>query len=811
MTDRVLLGKSNSNKQGLWVSKPGVDVTALAGNTYLQSLGDWYGYQEEFDGDGTDGSFTTGTEPFSGFLGTSLRTTASGTLIYTGGENDIVIRTKQNFTGSGASAKPTAGAFIGSEYPIIEMRIRMLFDPVLSFPPALGAASHLQVFFVNADINGLNTLDEGAGNKVIYGGNYNNVFEDGVGVWKILEWDMSGVPAWMDPYAHNGSTGPYSSAFRIARIRFDLTHGSAAGPWTPTTNPMWEIDYVRVKKKGIPPNVGKHGSVQDALLFDSDVSAMGIVHQTGIVTIGTAKARSDGTTSDIVVGGNTDTSANGYVSFPALDYIPLVLFQRIDENVETTGRTFPGGGEEVSICTTNWEDYRFPTTDQNTSEPSYKKVDIHTFESLESGLISELMEAQFNIDTEGGKYNTQENLFSTTTTGARSMQNDPQTTGTEVAANYLRKWEHPLPGTLDVFKAGAIPWGFAGFTIIDEHTYYPNKPLYGTYSGHRKTVSRRGHDGVGVERTIILIEDHIESFHEIRTFAYARAKKDGFWLTCRNAIAQDGMEPALNLAPVFPEDGNDSNKQGSAAYNIMSSNNDNGAWGMFHPALALYDGQKFSEGLELKWNTTTTANTILLNKVGTDDVGTPYDQYKWWPNFSCSGLPFNGALAFPNGKPPEETETTTPGGFPLSYSITSGAEGPPTNARYTTNGILKGDTGGFYPYRLQSNDLRHYDNDGAGGEPTKTYNMRQYNVKRISSKGIYHPYGIISDHEGAFDNRNVEPSGTDNTIKNQTAYIGGSMNTKTGGVASYDATKPKPPRYKYWVLRIPVSIPEYTS
>ena len=46
--------------------------------------------------------------------------------------------------------------------------------------------------------------------------------------------------------------------------------------------------------------------------------------------------------------------------------------------------------------------------------------------------------------------------------------------------------------------------------------------------------------------------DMIESFSEVRTFAYARAKKDGFWLTCRNAFAQEGMEPVLNLAPVLP-------------------------------------------------------------------------------------------------------------------------------------------------------------------------------------------------------------------------------------------------------------------
>ena len=166
----------------------------------------------------------------------------------------------------------------------------------------------------------------------------------------------------------------------------------------------------------------------------------------------------------------------------------------------------------------------------------------------------------------------------------------------------------------------------------------------------------------------------VESFSEVRTFAYARAKKDGFWLTCRNAIAQEGMEPALNLAPILPEEG--IVDQGFLAFQTMASNNDNGAWGMFHPALALYDvgdgsgPQKFVEGLQLKWDTRTTGDEFLLDKIPTDsgrlihenDIPQTHPQYQWHPSFSCSGLPLNGALARPNGPAPTDKNE-----FPVSY------------------------------------------------------------------------------------------------------------------------------------------------
>jgi hypothetical protein len=106
--------------------------------------------------------------------------------------------------------------------------------------------------------------------------------------------------------------------------------------------------------------------------------------------------------------------------------------------------------------------------------------------------------------------------------------------------------------------------------------------------------------------------------------------------------------------------------------------------------------------------------------------------------------------------------------------------------------------------------------------------IAQYNYKRISSTGIRHPEGIVPPDQGSGDNKNSyrwqssvinDPLIDETAIYNQTAYIGGAMNTKDGSaiagggtsIASYDSAKVHAPKYRYWVLRIPVSIPEYTS
>jgi hypothetical protein len=281
-----------------------------------------------------------------------------------------------------------------------------------------------------------------------------------------------------------------------------------------------------------------------------------------------------------------------------------------------------------------------------------------------------------------------------------------------------------------------------------------------------------------------------------------------------------------------------------------------------------------------------TANSFLLDKVGKgiesdgSSVYDPdpylpsivnYDQYKWRPEFSCSGLPFSGSLARPNDPAPTDKSKFPDSLFmpvfkpPPDFDASQIASGGSVywgstihNPRisYTANGQLRGDSGGFYPYRYQKHPMSHISEEGGIFEKVidgsitpkeeimtlfanyaaapfeseeagliagqivndhiirdKFYIGYQYNIRRLSSPGIFHPHGSVPENNEAVDNRNVPTSGPD--IKNQTAYIGGAMNTKAGSapsaVASYDKTKTHAPKYKYWVLRIPVSIPEYTS
>ena len=809
MVDRILLGKNEAGNEGLWVSKPGVDVVSFAGNTYLKSLGDWYGYQEEFDWTGAGGDQWVNTDPESSFVafvgaagGSSLPTsttqdwlkrTPDGTIYYGAGLGDQILYTKDLVDGSGF---PSGESFVGAEYPIVEMRIRRnyIYHDWSAISTGFGAGTgfpqtssgDMQLFFENRVVGSTSDAVTWSGQASLnLPGTYKTYFPDSErppgamlpafpnssnwGPWKNIEWDMSTTTPWMDPFTHFGSSGPYTSQYRITQLRFDLVNDTATTGygahlptfllWNPQTQPLFEIDYVRVKKLGVPSNAGPEGNAREALIFDSDINHMGLVHQTGIVTIGTAKAWIDGTTSDHVVGHNIDNDANGYVSFPALDYIPLVLFQRIDENVGVTGVSYPGGEDEFSVCTQHWEDHRHPTYDMNTSESSYKGFDIKTVNKVDSSVYtSTLVSENFYFQTE--------------------------------------EW-------------GVIPGEQTLATVVSE------LPWLGDFSPGLGAVNL----GTGnlfalrSERRGNSFSSMVQSFSETRTFAYARAKKDGFWLSCRNAIAQEGLEPVLNLAPVLPEEG--STTQGSAAYTSMTSNNDNGAWGMFHPALTLYDTgngpQKFTEGLQLKWDTRTTANLALLDKVGVGDDGTSYDQYKWWPSFSCSGLPFNGILAFPNAPAPPDKFAAS--NWLYSYM----KDATHIQAQYTTDGILKGDTGGFYPYRFQKNNIVFSpDGNPAIDEDTGRVSFSfgdQYNIKRLSSAGIFHPPGMVPSNKQAYDNKNISNLSEESpVIENQTAYIGGSMNTRDSpSVASYDATKPKPPKYKYWVLRVPVSIPEYTS
>ena len=775
MTDRVVIGKVNDLKSGFWASKAGTDVKHLIDGTIPAD--DWYGHQQEWDWKGLGGTAFAQNDP--GETGNTdwtssgsgidhsryscynfnhhgdpaktgkLKRTSNGTVLYTGAYDDDVFRTPYWVTDL-TSLKPSYEAFIGDDYSIVEARIRRLPSP---HPPVDSQGVAFVIFYRHRNTDGTapHGAHEGLGNLRVTsvdgtptnfssGGTvetYKEIFPDAeVNIepsdWKVLEWDASNENQSGNEHWLAGLPGGVGSESRIVSLRFDFTHGTDPGgvteenpAWDPETDPMWEIDYIRVKKPTVPINSGRWNSKQGAMIFDSDVNRTGLVHASGTVTIGTQKAFINGATSGYVAGFHDGTQiSNGYVSFPELPYIPLVLFQRIDEHGAVTGSSYPGGEEEFSICTQNWEDHRYPTIDLVTSESKYKSFDIKTVEKVNSA-------AYFVTSGErtGNIEPMHENFYSyTSTSGANKLTAEGTT-------------------ALDHYKIGdfTLPWT----TPI---------PAQSNRAGKK-------------------FSDMVQSFSEARTFAYARAAKDHFWLTCRNAIAQEGLEPALNLAPVMPEKG--LQDRGNSALASASSNNDGGAWGMFHPALALYDGKKFTEGLQLKWDSRMTANSMLLSKIGSDYQKVGYPQYRWNPSFSCSGLPFNGTLVGPNGPAPTDKNV-----FPMAYVNQTANPNEPRGGvgSYTANGVLRGDTGGFYPYRYQCNEWFHENIEDGTVHSTGI----QYNIKRLSSQGIFHPHGVVPETSLAYDNKNTDfvdvKPGTTSNVFNQTAYIGGAPNKRISGI-----------------------------
>ena len=134
--DRVLLGKSEEGEVGLWVSKPGINVIAFAGNSYFD---DAYGFNENFNWRG-DETFTynwvrKGVDEYPW-----VSTSANGTLLLNTNSAGFV---NPDFFGDPffvhvMNANPTfAGgyssfhrphnvdtSFHGQTYPLFEVRFR---------------------------------------------------------------------------------------------------------------------------------------------------------------------------------------------------------------------------------------------------------------------------------------------------------------------------------------------------------------------------------------------------------------------------------------------------------------------------------------------------------------------------------------------------------------------------------------------------------------------------------------------------------------------------------------------------------------
>ena len=103
-------------------------------------------------------------------------------------------------------------------------------------------------------------------------------------------------------------------------------------------------------------------SANDSLQFDSGWSRTGLIHQTGVVQIGTEYAFANGTSK--ASGTSHDGSTSGRIEFPDLPYIPVVLFQRFDDTDATNKKSFPGGEKEFSFATC---DLSQPTRTWNTA------------------------------------------------------------------------------------------------------------------------------------------------------------------------------------------------------------------------------------------------------------------------------------------------------------------------------------------------------------------------------------------------------------------------------------------------------------
>jgi hypothetical protein len=919
MVDRVVIGKKNDTEEdeaGLWVSKPGANVQAFLGEQ--MPGGDWYSYQEEFDFTGLAGSetwnvndpgispphpmlgpradyYSGGDDAYGRKLG-KVKRSPQGTLLYTGGAGDQVLRfptfvkanTEQvalggdgfDNIGNPYPGELSSSSFSGlgtNGYKIVEMRLRRLYAP--NHPISAGSTD-MQLFWTSFPLGvpnphapaggwfepegatGSHNPDKVDGAPVAWSG-YKSVFpdeeisaENPESEYRILEWDMSDEPWWGDTGSIPGAGGSVEYNQRIFSMRFDFTgsfwYQNPGGTisttidpgalWDPETHPMWEIDYVRVKKSGVPAGAGRENSMLASMLFDSDWQHSGLVVQEGKVVIGTQKALMDGTTSNKAVGHTVKDDNKGIVTFAEpLSYIPLVIIQRLDVTGEgePVGISYPGGESEFSICTTHWEDHRYPTFDQSTTESIlHKGFDVKT---LPYNVNAAAYHA-FNVDSSGTTFRNNGPVYwpivpdrtsfmwdSSPKTQHSLLYGDATVSSPSTAAAI-----GSVGGNIDTmsnFLAEPVNFNTASSPRITS-TASPDKysPDPSTYDfGHNHSLPWTGSGGGSFpsesNRAGRKFLDMVESFSEARTFAYTRASKTGFSITCRNAIAQDGMEPALNLAPVLPS--LTTANQGSRAFFGMVSNNDNGAWGMFHPALGLYDvgdgngPQKFTEGLQLKWDTRMTANTLLIDKVGhSSDHGRPgpaapgglaspnyswgssFYQYQWRPEFSCSGLVFSGSGAKPHGPAPTDgyvfpaihsgvyghqygipqfTYWGSQSGSDFNFGVPSSFHTSLVN-NSAVGGILVGDTGGFYPYRFQKGIHITYKLEDSSNYANAVINWT-YNIKRLSSQGIQHPLGVVPKGGTSWSNRNAEFPSTitpgDYNVLNQSSYIGGSANKMT--------------------------------
>ena len=398
--DRILLGKNDEGSSGFWVSKPGVNAIAFAGNGYYagtdpgsDGLRDGkvlpiYGYNENFNFTG-DSEYTysyvslypnwrTGT----GYDIT--QTTPNNTLLFvantsTAGQHRLItsMNNMPNWAYSTAAAgnrytlavSPEDRSFTGNDYPIVELRIRKPPKSdgthwTLSDLPRHTSATAFTLYWrsSNTTIQSQevppNNNSDGypwTARNAIRPNQYWDTIMGTSGEWKTIEYDMEAhqVRVWSDAsttpatYTETNATrvaaqNDWVSNTQIDSFRFDFSIGG-----TPQhTEPDWEIDYIRAKKRGIPANFGN--SLDDNFAFSSDWESTALVHSTGRVTLGNEYAYANGFSKED--GTTHKGSTSGRIDFEPLPYVPVVLFQRYDPTVDQSKVSFPGGDKEFSVA-----------------------------------------------------------------------------------------------------------------------------------------------------------------------------------------------------------------------------------------------------------------------------------------------------------------------------------------------------------------------------------------------------------------------------------------------------------------------------
>tara|TARA_S200002703_G_scaffold152827_1_gene153692 strand:- start:29039 stop:35683 length:6645 start_codon:yes stop_codon:yes gene_type:complete len=377
--DRILLGKAPSGESGLWVSKPGVNVFAFAGNNYYD---DAYGFNENFSWTGSN-TYTHGwvsRDDVSDYSSQSkIETTSRGTILFnnnsaTGDPYFIhVMNTNPNWTTT--FERPfyrdhtEDTSFNGNTYPVLEFRVRRPLKSdgthwqISDFDSRGVSTNIFRWFFATSnttnDIRGI-TVPATGGNPTYnrsVGMNAAHWYDvmGTSGEWVTIEYDLAnGTWQWQRDSGESASGDlrfdyhDWVSNTAVHMLRLDAFNDAqhpGQYPIHTRDDADLEIDYIRAKKRGVPINFGN--SINDNFHFSSDWAATGLVHASGRVVLGNEYAWANGYSKDS--GTSHPGSTSGRVQFDRLPYIPVVLFQRYDPN-QSARATFPGGDKEFSVA-----------------------------------------------------------------------------------------------------------------------------------------------------------------------------------------------------------------------------------------------------------------------------------------------------------------------------------------------------------------------------------------------------------------------------------------------------------------------------